>query len=56
MQICMMDYDRLSPDGKSLKLMCYGVGSFDVLSGNGLIAYGRIDVRGVPDFSKCIEK
>ncbi|WP_416413778.1 DUF2778 domain-containing protein [Pantoea sp. App145] len=33
MQICMMDYGRLSPDGKTLKLMCYGVGSFDVLSG-----------------------
>lgn len=33
MQICMMDYGRLSPDGRRLKLNCYGVGSFDVLSG-----------------------
>ncbi|MDO6406465.1 hypothetical protein CTZ24_24150 (plasmid) [Pantoea phytobeneficialis] len=33
MQICMMDYGRLSPDGRTLKLMCYGVGYFDVLSG-----------------------
>ncbi len=35
MQICMMDYDRLSPDGKLAKLHCYGVGTFDVLSGAG---------------------
>lgn len=33
MQICMMDYRQLSSDGKKLKLNCYGVGSFDVLSG-----------------------
>ncbi|WP_367303071.1 DUF2778 domain-containing protein [Pantoea allii] len=33
MQICTMDYDRLSPDGKRVKLDCYGIGSFDVLSG-----------------------
>ncbi|GAA3606163.1 hypothetical protein GCM10023078_36570 [Gibbsiella greigii] len=33
MQICMMDYNNLSPDGRSVKLECYGVGSFDVLSG-----------------------
>lgn len=33
MQICMMDYSRLSADGKRVKLICYGVGSFDVLSG-----------------------
>ncbi|MDQ1211959.1 tlde1 domain-containing protein [Pantoea anthophila] len=33
MQICMMDYGRLSSDGKRLKLNCYGVGSFDILSG-----------------------
>lgn len=24
-----------------------------VPGGKGLMAYGRIDVRGVPDFSKC---
>jgi len=29
----MMDYSRLSSDGKRVKLNCYGVGSFDVLSG-----------------------
>jgi len=33
LQICMMDYGRLSTDGKTLKLDCYGIGSFDVLSG-----------------------
>ncbi len=33
MQLCMMDYGRLSSDGKRVKLDCYGVGSFDVLSG-----------------------
>lgn len=33
MQICMMDYGNLSRDGKKLKLNCYGVGSFDVMSG-----------------------
>jgi len=33
MQICMMDYGRLSIDGKRVKLNCYGVGSFDILSG-----------------------
>lgn len=33
MQICMMDYGRLSSDGKRVKLNCYGVGSFDILSG-----------------------
>lgn len=29
----MMDYNRLSADGKRAKLHCYGVGTFDVLSG-----------------------
>lgn len=29
----MMDYGLLSGDGKRLKLQCYGVGNFDVLSG-----------------------
>ncbi|WP_312142672.1 tlde1 domain-containing protein [Pantoea septica] len=29
----MMDYSRLSSDGKRVKLNRYGVGSFDVLSG-----------------------
>ncbi|EXU74571.1 DUF2778 domain-containing protein [Erwinia mallotivora] len=33
MQICQMDYGKLSKEGKSLKLECYGVGSYDVLSG-----------------------
>ncbi|WP_336747939.1 DUF2778 domain-containing protein [Pantoea vagans] len=33
MQICMMDYGQLSSDGKRVKLNCYGVGSFDILSG-----------------------
>ncbi|HAV1851585.1 TPA: DUF2778 domain-containing protein [Enterobacter hormaechei subsp. xiangfangensis] len=33
MQICMMDYGRLSSEGRTLKLDCYGTGSFDVLSG-----------------------
>ncbi|QKJ87876.1 DUF2778 domain-containing protein [Paramixta manurensis] len=33
MQICMMDYSNLSPDGKRVKLHCYGIGTFDVLSG-----------------------
>jgi hypothetical protein len=33
MQICMMDYGQLSSDGKRVKLSCYGVGSFDILSG-----------------------
>lgn len=133
MQICMMDYGLLSGDGKKLKLQCYGVGDFDVLSGieqylnnpncsdiskaaippgtywivdrpsgslfnkaraeaidlyhlyrnhhsdwfglfsaqtmsdhvyvngtqrggRGLMAYGRVDVLGIPDFSKCIVK
>lgn len=33
MQICMMDYGQLSSDGKRVKLNCYGIGSFDILSG-----------------------
>ncbi len=33
MQICMMDYENLSRDGKTLKLKCYGIGVFDVFSG-----------------------
>ncbi|AWD03238.1 DUF2778 domain-containing protein [Klebsiella aerogenes] len=33
MQICRMNYNDLSPDGRTVKLHCYGVGSFDVLSG-----------------------
>lgn len=24
-----------------------------VPGGKGLMAYGRVDVRGIPDFSKC---
>lgn len=31
MQICRMNYNELSPDGKRVKLHVYGVGSFDVL-------------------------
>ncbi|WP_165786467.1 tlde1 domain-containing protein [Mixta theicola] len=27
-----------------------------VPGGNGLMAYGRINVRGIPDFSKWLEK
>ncbi|HCV64974.1 MAG TPA: hypothetical protein DGZ94_06945 [Serratia sp.] len=33
MQICRMDYNNLSTDGKIVKMHCYGVGTFDVLSG-----------------------
>lgn len=33
MPICMMDYDQLSNDGKVVTLHCYGIGSFDALSG-----------------------
>ncbi|PVZ78538.1 hypothetical protein C9426_34710 [Serratia sp. S1B] len=33
MQICMMDYNQLSKDGKKAFLHCYGIGTFDVLSG-----------------------
>lgn len=33
MQICMMDYRQLSKDGRVAYLHCYGVGTFDVLSG-----------------------
>lgn len=33
MQICMMNYGELSDDGKTTYLHCYGVGTFDVLSG-----------------------
>ena len=39
MQICMLNYDEISPDGKTLYLDCYGIGTFDVLS--GLEAYLR---------------
>lgn len=30
---CEMDYNKVSADGKSVKLLCYGVGTFDVFSG-----------------------
>jgi len=30
MQVCTMDYKKLSRDGKTLPLECYGIGSFDV--------------------------
>lgn len=33
MQICMMDYSNLSRDNKTAYLHCYGIGTFDVLSG-----------------------
>lgn len=33
MQICMMDYGNLSADGKTAYLKCYGIGTFEVLSG-----------------------
>lgn len=33
MQICMMDYSNLSADGKTAYLKCYGIGTFEVLSG-----------------------
>lgn len=33
MQICMMDYGNLSVDGKTAYLKCYGIGTFEVLSG-----------------------
>ncbi|WP_233466428.1 DUF2778 domain-containing protein [Enterobacter asburiae] len=33
MQICMMDYDNLSADGKTAYLKCYGIGTFEVLTG-----------------------
>lgn len=33
MQICMMNYDELSADGKTAYLHCYGIGTFAVLSG-----------------------
>ncbi|KJV30452.1 hypothetical protein VI01_12330 [Pantoea sp. SM3] len=33
MQVCTMDYKKLSRDGKTLPLECYGIGTFDVLSG-----------------------
>ena len=33
MQICMLNYDEISPDGKTVYLDCYGIGTFDVLSG-----------------------
>ena len=33
MQICMMDYNNLSHDGKVVMLNCYGVGRFEVFSG-----------------------
>ncbi|HED6269236.1 TPA: DUF2778 domain-containing protein [Enterobacter sichuanensis] len=35
MQICMMDYGSLSADGKTAYLKCYGIGTFEVLSGIG---------------------
>jgi hypothetical protein len=30
---CEMDYNEVSSDGKTVKLLCYGVGTFDVFSG-----------------------
>lgn len=30
---CEMDYNKGSSDGKTVKLLCYGVGTFDVFSG-----------------------
>ncbi|EOD2801987.1 TPA: DUF2778 domain-containing protein [Klebsiella aerogenes] len=30
---CEMDYSQVSADGKTVKLTCYGVGTFDVFSG-----------------------
>lgn len=30
---CEMDYNKVSADGKTVKLLCYGVGTFDVFSG-----------------------
>ena len=33
MQICRMDYNDVSADGRRLKLHVYGVGTFPVLSG-----------------------
>lgn len=33
MQIFMMDYGNLSADGKTAYLKCYGIGTFEVLSG-----------------------
>ncbi|WP_223605367.1 DUF2778 domain-containing protein [Enterobacter asburiae] len=33
MQICMMDYGNLWADGKTAYLKCYGIGTFEVLSG-----------------------
>ncbi|KPW94091.1 hypothetical protein ALP58_200042 [Pseudomonas savastanoi] len=33
MQICSMDYNDVSPDGRRLKLHVYGVGTFPVFSG-----------------------
>jgi len=33
MQICRMDYSELSKDGRVVKLHCYGIGTFNVLSG-----------------------
>ncbi len=33
MQTCMMDYSNLSADGKTARPKCYGIGTFEVLSG-----------------------
>ncbi|WP_313683356.1 DUF2778 domain-containing protein [Pantoea sp.] len=30
---CEMDYNEVSSDGRTVKLLCYGVGTFDVFSG-----------------------
>ncbi|MFB4358320.1 DUF2778 domain-containing protein [Pantoea sp. BS_4] len=30
---CEMDYSKVSADGRTVKLLCYGVGTFDVFSG-----------------------
>ncbi len=74
MQICWMDYNDVSSDGRRLKLHVYGVGTFPVFSGiepvanitecafirnaalpggQGLMAYGRIDVTGRAEYASC---
>lgn len=34
-------------------VMLYSIEKVLVPGGKGLMAYGRVDVRGIPDFSKC---
>lgn len=45
-----------STDFQLLRRLLLSKPKVRVPGGNGLMAYGRIDVRGVPDFSKCIAK